>query len=185
MDANTYKNLVNDIGGESGVLDHNIATQFDKGLLSITDFEAMSNIQTHVLAEKGFDISKLHNGKISISSGFSRGGITQGFNDPIPNTGRHRTKIMKDGKINVTTRSFSELGSVEMIVNYLGVHEFTGHGVEQWNNGYDHYKAYELQKKHKSFHGLESYYQEEIKSRFHDPVNRPDGYRSPYGWKRY
>ena len=157
----------------------------DKGLSSITDFEAMSNIQTHVLAEKGFDISKLHNGKTSIFSGFRKNGVLQGYNDPS-SAQRFRGSPQDNGNVNVTTNKayFTELSSVELIVNYLGVHEFTGHGLNKWINGYDHYKAYELQKKHKSFHNLPTDAQNEINSRIHAPINRPSGYRPPAGWKR-
>ncbi|SFW68257.1 RHS repeat-associated core domain-containing protein [Sinomicrobium oceani] len=185
MDRDRYGKLVANCGpGE--IMSHETAMKNNLGLSSLGEnFEAMSKIQTHVMNEKGFDINKFHNGMTSITSGFRRNGVLEGFNDPA-SAQRYKGTPLENGYVKVTTKAsyFSELSTVELIVNYLGVHEFTGHGLNKWINGTDHYKAYELQKKHESFHNLPDWAKEEINNRIYDPRNRPDGYIPPRGWKR-
>lgn len=163
------------------VLDHDIAMENNEGLGSVKDLEAMSKITTHVLKNTGFDINKLHNGQVSIK----RNGRVGGYNEPS-NTIRYSGGPMNDRKVNVTVNEsyFTELKTVELVESFIGVHEFTMHGLNKVPAGSEHYKAYLAQKNHKSFHKLPKWAQEEIKSRINDPQNRPRGFRPPLGWKK-
>lgn len=49
----------------------------------------------------------------------------------------------------------SDLYSVESVWNYLGVHEYWGHGVKNWSQKSTHYKCYEAQIKHPTFKKLD------------------------------
>lgn len=154
--------------GDSEVVDHEEAKKHDQGMNSVKSYEAMSKIQTHILTETGFDTSKLLNGETSIYADDrdyinGKGYVNLGYNNPS-RPGRYRGEYLGEKGIRVTTNIiyFSELSSVELVVNYLGVHEFTGHGLNKWETLDDHYKAWELQKKHKTFHSLPKEFQEEI-----------------------
>jgi hypothetical protein len=130
--------------------------------------EAESKIATRILQEKGGDISKLYNGKISIYDGTSKNGVFSGFNDPI-DAGRLRFIKTADGQYKVTARSgeLKSLGTVEAVVNYLFIHEYRGHGTRGYNgNRYDgEAKAYRDQFNHPTFKMLNLNQQTEIKNR--------------------
>jgi RHS repeat-associated protein len=131
--------------------------------------KAQAKIATRVLSESSeFNTSLLHNESISISSGKEKNGIIQGYNDPI-NASRLRTNSDDfNGEINVTALSgeINELGTVEAIQNYVGVHELNGHGVKGYtggrNQGGTHYKAYLDQSNHRTFNSLDKEQQMEI-----------------------
>lgn len=103
--------------------------------------EAESRIYTHVLSQmKEVDVEKLHNGKISINTNYRQNGKPFGYNDPSPYI-RYEEVTTDEDKYKITAFEGSyhlELYNVETIQNYLGVHEYTGHGVNEYS-GDKHY----------------------------------------------
>lgn len=122
--------------------------------------EGYSKLFTTVLERGKFDMSKVHNGKISIVNG------RKIYNNPDPRVGFANTIFDEETKtfkisINIQ-RTSSELTTVSNIISALGVHEYTGHGINRWRDGNkQHYKVYELQFKHSSWkfttNGFKSY----------------------------
>lgn len=146
--------------------------QADKETKSVknisVDLEAQSKIYTFVLKQsKEFDLNKLFNGEISIfNNSWDPNRKPGGFNSPH-RTGRMST-VVKDGIINITVNKseFNTLFSVELIINNIGVHEFTGHGIKLWGDkSSKHYKTYQLQKNHWTFNKLPLIDQTEILDR--------------------
>lgn len=59
-----------------------------------------------------------------------------------------------------------DLYTVESIQNYLGVHEYYGHGIMNWSKTSTHWKCYNAQLNHPTFKKLPKYQQDEIKERY-------------------
>lgn len=127
--------------------------------------EAASNVFTDIMGKMDdVDMSKLHNGMVSIYSGGSnKDGSPSGFNDPERPTGTAKTNIKgitnsfrgeaNEGTIKVTVNfsygSNGDLGTVSNVQNSLGVHEYQGHGIKRYGiGGGKHHKAYNLQENH-------------------------------------
>ncbi len=176
MSTLVYKSLTS--ASRNGILDHNRVIDLienKQGTLYLRDSDltsmSLSKIYSHVLRYKGFDLSGLHNGKISIWEERRRyfketeGGfhyteyVEIGYNDPNhvtyfqvanTNSGNCKISVPRDGKHNFST--------VEQIISYLGVHELTGH----FQKGLPHWQVYQLQKNHYSFTYLPKRDQETI-----------------------
>ncbi|MCF8332502.1 MAG: RHS repeat-associated core domain-containing protein [Bacteroidales bacterium] len=133
--------------------------------------KAEAEITNHVLSNSDeVDVSKLHNSSVTVFSGKSKNGVLQGYNDPeIVN--RLRTDEDNEGNVKILARSggFSSLGSVEAILNYVGVHEFEGHGIKGYSGGKapggTNYIAYLAQYRHHTFSKLSGGQQKEIMNR--------------------
>ena len=131
--------------------------------------EALAKIYSSILFETGYaSRDNLHNGSISVYNGSSVNGVAQGYNNPLF-AGRAKTDNSNfGGKINVTVNSSarSEFNTVESVQSYLGVHEYKGHGILNYDGGWDtggnHYKAWELQYKDKTFNALSDYHKQDI-----------------------
>ena len=171
--------------------------QQDKATSKIKDtdlsIEAQSNIYTHVLLQmdpEDVNFKRLYREKVSIYTKKSIGGKPAGFNNPTrywrygasyPDA-IHPHKPPKNyrGRIKVTAVIDShrdDLYTVESIQNYLGVHEYQGHGVNLYGGDdpsrtpnipvsqRSHWKAYQAQLKHPTFKKLPKYQQQELKKR--------------------
>jgi len=136
------------------------------------DAESESNVYTHVLNQMGdIDFSNLYNGKVSIRTktiAGKNGSEPQGYNNP-DNYYNLGTGSGEDGSIKVTASSGSyrgDMNTVEAIQNYLGVHEYQGHGVKDHSGGQKlggtHWKAYRDQYKHKTYDKLSQRQKNEI-----------------------
>jgi hypothetical protein len=157
-DQSTYNNdLIGELGSRS--------VGINQAKLSA---ESASNIFTDILSKTdGVDISKLHNGKVSVYMGDRGFGDPVGANEPERASGVANTAVKgvtsflgnaSDGTIKVTAnftgQKSSYLSTVSNVQNALGAHEFQGHGEKQYHiGGGPHYKAYELQKGHQSWEG--------------------------------
>jgi len=159
----------------SKILQANKATKFISSFAGLSD-EALAKIYTSILSETGFvDLSKLHNGSISVYNGSSIGGVGQGYNNPLRITsGRAQANSNFGGKINVTVRSDAktDFNTVESVQSFLGIHEYKGHGIFGYDGyfqpGDRHYKSYMLQAEHPTFNRLsESHRQDIINKTFH------------------
>jgi hypothetical protein len=170
--------------GGTKTLDHNfttalvdntsVASNLENANISV---EANSNILTDVtLRTEGVDFSRLEGDIINIIdtpiddegnmgqiNGASFGNATN-----FSMRGEAGTKANPDGTINVTSRLLggqSQFNTVEHIQSVLGIHEFQGHGV----NDYSRFQSGErradmLQFRHKStFNKLTKYQQDNIK----------------------
>lgn len=154
--------------------------QKDENTVSIKDsyLEAsvQSRIYTNVLnkaADPLFDMTRLYKGKISIiEKVVLRNGkiVGLGFNDPYGHTRKPKYSSTKVGEEIRITVEFgyqnSDLYTVESIQNYLGVHEYYGHGVMNWSQENTHWKCYEAQKNHPTYKKLPKYQQNEINNRY-------------------
>jgi hypothetical protein len=120
-----------------------IATFDKKSKLSSSIF---SKIYTYILKNHDFDLSKLYNKKLS-AFGTNR----ENYNDPetiyYANTvhiNENTFKLSLD--IGQTLYDFCHVGN---IVNAIGAHEYTGHGINKWSGHNEeektHYKAFEYQ----------------------------------------
>jgi RHS repeat-associated protein len=131
-----------------------------------------SKIYTHVLNKMSdIDFSKLYNGKISINTHDKMNGSRVTYND-ADNYNRFGTGEGPNGQIKVTaiTGAYGTgLSTVEQIQNYLGVHEYFGHGIKGFSGkkqvGGTHWKAYFLQMHHPTFKKLSDEDQNEINER--------------------
>lgn len=149
--------------------------------------EAQSLLYTDVLNHMSdIDFSNLHNGKVSINTNRSRGRrIT--YNDPAEETQRYGTHKNSQGEIVVSSmenKYRNEMYNVEGIQNYLGVHEYKGHGL----NGYSdknktHWKAYDDQLKHPTFDKMPLDLQKEVRDRRKEYMKEenPSLYKKIYG----
>jgi hypothetical protein len=126
--------------------------------------KSASNIFTHILKEKGFDVSKLHNGMVSISNG------SNSFNNEIHFISSPAGTLWKgttapyfeiNGEYMVTFNlAYSDkiFNTVENVEN-MGVHEITSHGDNKTGDyAKTHYKAYEAQFNHPSWKGTTNYF---------------------------
>ncbi len=168
FDKNSRNGIANskDIQG-----DKNTILMKDKLLTSAAE----SHIYTDVLkksVDTRLDMSQLYNGEVSIVENVVRKGdefIGKGYNNPDGH--RYAPKYNQsyvDGKIRVTVGQGSnqhDLYTVESIQNYLGVHEYYGHGIMNWSTRKTHWKCYNAQLHHPTFQKLPKYQQNEIKQR--------------------
>lgn len=123
--------------------------------------EAYSNIFTNVVSGMDeVDVSKLHNGKISVTdwnedsgNGFAS---TNYFNDSdftgmaLATTNKDHTDALITAyvyKIGLEAPIFTTRSNIQ---NTLGAHEYQGHFIKDWS-GADHHKAYEYQMSHPSW----------------------------------
>lgn len=142
----------------------------------ILTMAAESHIYTDVLkksTDSKLDMSRLYNGEVSIvekvymkSNGTTFG---KGYNDPAGHRKepKYSTSIIGN-QIKVTVRkqyNRYDLYTVESIQNYLGVHEYYGHGVKNWNQMETHWKCYNAQMNHSTFYKLPKEQQDEIRQR--------------------
>ncbi len=132
--------------------------------------EAQSNILTDVMQHmRDTDFSKLHNGKVSITTNRMINGKRVTYNDPYEFTSRYSTLINEHGDIIITTIEGSyqiDLYNVETIQNYLGVHEYIGHGLKGYSgDNKNHWKAYDDQIKHPTFNKMPKDLQREVMDR--------------------
>ena len=128
------------------------ASEFQKA----TDLsaKAYSNIYTNILQQSGYDMGKLEGGAISIDNGKN-----DQFNNPDESTSALAlTHIKSKSEIfNITVHQQEgdvkkTLTTVENVVNALGAHEYTGHGIKRYSDSkYNHQKAYEEQFNHSSW----------------------------------
>jgi hypothetical protein len=154
--------------------------------------KAASAIFTHILSQtEGVDMSRLHNGKVSIQGD----GTKNDFNDPAiphgvanttyrkgvspyadgggytePGTGDYKVTVMygQEGRALA-----SELETVSGVQNMLGAHEAIGHGQEGYRDSKGtHYKAYEYQmNQHPSWKRTNEEYRKGIKDRYNGHIN--------------
>jgi hypothetical protein len=136
------------------------------------------------LDKAGFDVSKLHNGKISIDGGpnnrenFNDGsklaygqiasGQFKGQINPVTGDPYTYTGNAPDGTIKVTGMYNSKSGTphlttVSNVTSILGVHEYRGHAqVGLSHTPSDHRKIYMMQKNHPTFNQLTPSYRQSI-----------------------
>ena len=126
--------------------DYNTGAAFDLQE-TVLSANAMSNIYTKVLTEKGYDVNLLEGNAISVI-----GDLGDTFNNPSSNVRYASTKgsSAKDTftiSVNNSERAVrKELNTVENIQSALGDHEFVGHGVnKQGDYNKTHSKVYEYQ----------------------------------------
>lgn len=153
--------------------------------------EAASNVFTDILSKMdGVDISKLHNGKVSIYNGNRRGdnNAPSGFNDPerpnVANTSISGVTIPYHGNaapgtikvtVNFKNKNNSELGTVSNVQNMLGVHEYQGHGIKRFGiRGSKHSQAYDLQMSHPSWKNTTPQFQQDMEDRREYYLKRGD-----------
>lgn len=122
--------------------------------------KVVSKILTHIMQKWGFDTSKLVGGEISVLA-LPISAKDYKHNDPNP--GVNFANTVHEGKyfrVSANIKTMADyLPFVANIVSALGVHEFTGHGVNKWGDKtLTHYKAYELQFKHFSWKNTTDYY---------------------------
>lgn len=166
------KNSRNGIANSKNIQgDKNTILMKDKLLTSAAE----SHIYTDVLkksADTRLDMSQLYNGEVSIVENVVRKGdefIGKGYNNPDGH--RYAPKYNQsyvNGKIRVTVEQGSnqhDLYMVESIQNYLGVHEYYGHGIMNWSTRKTHWKCYNAQLHHPTFQKLPKYQQNEIRQR--------------------
>jgi len=157
--------------------------------------EVQSNIFTHaMLRTEGVDFSNLYNNKVSILEKRLWNGkevVLKGYNDP-DDYDRFGFGTTKDGKFKVTAITGSnqtELYSVELIQNSLGVHEYDGHGNRGYSGGRNpggtHHNAYLIQAQHPTFQFLPAARQEEILLRIREFMSfeNPTKFQKHYGSK--
>ena len=108
---------------------------------------ALSNIYTTVLTEKGYDLSNLSGGMISVI-----GDMGDFANNPNPKTDYALTDWKEsDNSFRISVNSSvtsvrKELNTVENIQSALGDHELIGHGINKWGSyNNTHHKVYEYQ----------------------------------------
>ncbi len=155
--------LVKDNGTDSyeKVLEANSKGINEAGITS----KAASNILTDIIYRAGFDLSRLHNGKVSIYEGYNSAVVPQGTNDPEMATRDHANTAIagtpewhygqaKDGTIKITAnfvRGNSDfLTTRSNVESMLGTHELNGHG----KLGYG-YKNYGSNKPHSAVYQLQ------------------------------
>ena len=151
--------------------DKNTNLMKDKLLTSAAE----SHIYTDVLKKSRdtkLDMSQLFNGEISIVENVVKRNdefIGKGYNNPAGHTyGPKYNQSYVDGEIRVTVEQGSnqhDLYTVESIQNYLGVHEYYGHGIMKWSTKKTHWKCYNAQLNHPTFKKLPKYQQNEIRQR--------------------
>ncbi len=108
---------------------------------------ALGNSYTDILAQSGFDVSKLANGSVSISYNIYSTGATGAYNDPIVDGNANadtKTNWKGSGKINVTAQWNSSadgdgpnttfFSTVENVQSGLGDHELLDHGINGLHN---------------------------------------------------
>ena len=134
------------------------ASELQKADLSAKTY---SNIYTNILQQSGYDTGKLEGGAISIDNGKNNS-----FNNPVKGKNAlATTKTNSKSEIfNITVYQQEgdvkkTLTTVENIVNALGAHEYTGHGIKRYSDSkYNHQKAYEEQFNHSSWANTTSYF---------------------------
>ena len=112
------------------------------------------NIYTNILQQSGYDINKVEGGAVSVYNGEG-----DSFNNPAKknNSLATTTYSPKSEKFRLTVHQNQKdvkdlFTTVENVVNGLGVHEYTGHGVKRYGDSkLNHTKAYELQFNHSSW----------------------------------
>ena len=144
---------------------------------SVIELASQAHIYTDVLkksTDAKLDMSGLYKGEVSIVDDVVRVGLNEymgkGYNDPYGHKEKpkYSTTYVK-GKIRVTVESGynqHDLYTVESIQNYLGVHEYYGHGIMNWSKTSTHWKCYNAQLNHPTFKKLPKYQQDEIKERY-------------------
>lgn len=154
---------------ENGVIDHDIASFWGANIGSADlSFSTLSSIYTDVVAHLGseVDMSLIKEGGISIKSKFYG---ERGYNAPNMSTVRY-SFTPATRTLTVNTAFQKELSTVETIQNMLGVHELIGHGMRGYRQeDGTHFKAYELQRAHPTFHGLTEKLQNEITEAISSP----------------
>ena len=139
--------------------------------------EALSNIYTDVLKHMSdIDFSRLYNGRISILEdvkgkntrrGIDYIGIGYNFPYPIMNEAQYTTIDKEYNQISTTVNRPADLNTVESIQNYLGVHEYYGHGILGYKEvNKVHWKCYLLQIQHPTFKKLNKTQQKEIRDNY-------------------
>lgn len=136
---------------------------------------AESHIYTDVLkksTDSKLDMSRLYKGEVSIVENRVMKKdevIGVGYNNPEGHKNDPKySQSYVDGQIRVTVTKGSnqhDLYTVESIQNYLGIHEYYGHGVMKWSQKNTHWKCYNAQLHHPTFRKLPKYQQDEIKRR--------------------
>ena len=144
-------------------------TEFSNQYPTLTS-EAESKIATTILQKmEGENFSKLYNGEVSILKGTANNGtIGVGYNDPNPLTDRLQFDKTANGQYRITAKSgeLKSLGTVEAVWNYLGIHEYKGHGTKGIGPGrIEEQKAYRLQYEHPTYKYLSPGQQKEIRNR--------------------
>ena len=114
--------------------------------------KAYSKIYSHVLSKAGYDMSRLENKAVSVKTN------EDSYNTPSSNVRLASTiayRGKKTFKISVNQENEfvkKQFNFVENIVNTLGVHEYTGHGIKHYSDKTKtHQKAYDLQMIHPSW----------------------------------
>ena len=136
---------------------------------------AESHIYTDVLkksTDSKLDMSWLYKGEVSIVENRVMKKdevIGVGYNNPEGHKNDPKySQSYVDGQIRVTVTKGSnqhDLYTIESIQNYLGIHEYYGHGVMKWSQKNTHWKCYNAQLHHPTFKKLPKYQQDEIKRR--------------------
>ena len=144
---------------------------------------AESHIYTDILkksTDAKLDVSQLYNGEVSIVEDVVKRKdevVGVGYNNPEGHRNAPKySQSYVDGKIRVTVAQGSnqhDLYTVESVQNYLGVHEYYGHGINNWSQKDTHWKCYNAQMNHPTFSKLPKDQQYEIKTRkYHYYINR-------------
>lgn len=104
---------------------------------------AESHIYTDILkksTDAKLDVSQLYNGEVSIVEDVVKRKdevVGVGYNNPEGHRNAPKySQSYVDGKIRVTVAQGSnqhDLYTVESVQNYLGVHEYYGHGINNWS----------------------------------------------------
>ncbi|MEO5072565.1 hypothetical protein, partial [Bacteroides thetaiotaomicron] len=140
------------------------------------ELASQSHIYTDVLkksTDPKLDMSRLYKGEVSIVDDVVRVGLNEymgkGYNDPEGHRRQPKYSTSNIGEeIRVTVQkqyNREDLYTVESIQNYLGVHEYYGHGIMNWNKIGTHWKCYNAQLNHPTFKKLPEYQQDEIRRR--------------------
>ena len=159
--------------------DMNTILMKDKLLTSAAE----SHIYTDILkksTDAKLDVSQLYNGEVSIVEDVVKRKdevVGVGYNNPEGHRNAPKySQSYVDGKIRVTVAQGSnqhDLYTVESVQNYLGVHEYYGHGINNWSQKDTHWKCYNAQMNHPTFSKLPKDQQYEIKTRkYHYYINR-------------
>ena len=143
---------------------------------SVIELVSQAHIYTDVLkksTDPKLDMSRLYKGEVSIVDDVVRVGLNEymgkGYNDPEGHRRQPKYSTSNIGEeIRVTVQkqyNREDLYTVESIQNYLGVHEYYGHGIMNWNKIGTHWKCYNAQLNHPTFKKLPEYQQDEIRRR--------------------
>ena len=150
--------------------------------------EVQSNIYTDVLNHmQDIDYSNLQEGQVSITTSRAVNGKRVTYNDPYETTSRYSTSRNDKNEIVVTAKENlfkTDLYHVEVIQNYLGVHEYIGHGIKGYSDRTKtHWRAYDLQLKDPTFKFMPEEQQNEVRKNRKDYMRDedPSRYKREYG----